>query len=198
MIRLSEDRHVASDLLHRYGAILRQAWGDRRQNDIPVRLAHELAFLPANLELAEAPPHPAPLWTARILLAATLLIALIAAFGRLDIVAVAPGQLIPNANIKVIQPAVTGVVRRILVQNGERVVEGQLLVELDPTQATADADKAKTNKIDAQLTIARAQALLMAQAKNTEPKVARNAYEQGSRPLLNHQSPRTAEVTLAR
>src|ERR1700728_3858762 len=142
MIRLREDRHVVSDLLYRYGAILRQAWGDRRQGDIPVRLAHELAFLPANLELTETPPHPAPLWTARLLLGIALAVVLIATLGRLDIVAIAPGQLIPNADIKVIQPAVTGVVRRILVQNGERVLEGQLLVELDPTQATADADKA--------------------------------------------------------
>jgi hemolysin D len=160
------------DLVGRYTAILRHAWVDRRETDAPVRLAHELAFLPANLELTESPPHPAPVWTARLLVGAALAIAIIAAFGRLDIVAVAPGQLIPNASIKVIQPAVTGVVRRILVQNGERVLAGQLLLELDPTQATADADKAKTNKVDAQLTIARAQALLSAQKDNSHPEVA--------------------------
>jgi hemolysin D len=146
-----------------------------------VRLEHELAFLPANLELTETPPHPAPLWTARLLMGAALMIVVIAAFGRLDIVAIAPGQLIPNANIKVIQPAVTGVVRRILVQNGERVVPGQLLVDLDPTQAGADADKAKTNTADAQLTIARARALLIAQNKNTEPTVARIADASAAR-----------------
>jgi hemolysin D len=124
------------------------------------------------LELTETPLHPAPLWAARLFMGATLAIVLIAAFGRLDIVAVAPGQLIPNANVKVIQSAVTGVVQQILVQNGERVVAGQILVNLDPTQATADADKARTNKVDAQLTIARAKALLIAQENNTEPKVA--------------------------
>jgi hemolysin D len=166
------DAPAVGDLVGRYTAILRHAWGDRRQTDAPVRLAHELAFLPANLELTESPPHPAPLWTARLLMGAALAIAVIATFGRLDIVAVAPGQLIPNANIKIIQPAVTGVVRHILVQNGERVLAEQLLVDLDPTQATADADKAKTNKLDAQLTIARAQALLKAQKNNSEPKVA--------------------------
>jgi hemolysin D len=163
---------ATGDLITRYTAIFRHAWGGRRQTDAPVRLAHELAFLPANLELTESPPHPAPLWTARLLMGAALAIAIVATFGRLDIVAVAPGQLIPNANIKVIQPAMTGVVRRILVQNGERVLAGQLLVDLDPTQATADADKAKTGKVDAQLTIARAQALLKAQQTNSEPKVA--------------------------
>jgi hemolysin D len=100
-----------------------------------------------------------------------LIVVLLATFGRLDIVAVAPGQVIPNANVKVIQTAITGVVRRILVQNGERVAQGQILVELDPTQTGADADKAKTMRVDAQLTIARAQALLVAQKNNSEPKV---------------------------
>jgi len=160
------------DLVDHYGAIIRHAWVHRRQTDTPMRHAHELAFLPANLELIETPPHPAPLWTARLLLGTALAVLLIATFGRLDVVAIAPGQLIPNANIKVIQPAVTGVVRRILVQNGERVVAGQLLVDLDPTQAAADVDKAKTNRIDAQLTIARARSLLTAQEANSEPVVA--------------------------
>ena len=81
----------AGDLVGRYSAILRHAWGDRREIDTPVRLAHELAFLPANLELTESPPHPAPLWTARLLMGAALAIAVIATFGRLDIVEGRPG-----------------------------------------------------------------------------------------------------------
>lgn len=101
-----------------------------------------------------------------------MLVVLISIVGQLDIVAIAPGQLIPSANVKVIQPAITGVIRRIRVQNGERVSAGQLLVELDPTQASADADKAKANQVDAQLTIARARALLLAQDTDTQPKVA--------------------------
>ena len=113
--------------------------------------------------------HPAPLWAARLLVGMIMVVIVLVYFGRLDIVAVAPGQLIPTANVKIVQPAVTGVVRRILVQNGERVEAGQLLVELDPTQATADANKAKTNEIDAQLTMAGARALLRAQAKGAEP-----------------------------
>ncbi len=160
-----------ADLRDRYVPVFRHAWGIR-QNVTSTRLAHELAFLPANLELIETPPHPAPLWTARVLIGAALVVVLVVTFGRLDIVAIAPGQLIPNANIKVIQPAVTGVVRRILVQNGERVLPGQLLVDLDPTLATADVDKAKTSQMDAQLTIARAQALLTAQKTSTDPVVA--------------------------
>jgi hemolysin D len=160
------------ELLSRYSGIISYAWAHRRASDTPKGLDYELAFLPANLELTETPPHPAPLWAARLLVGAVLLVVLIATLGQLDIVAIAPGQLIPNANIKVIQPAVTGVVRQILVQNGDRVKAGQLLIELDPTLAIADADKATTKKIDAQFTIALARALLMAQDSDVDPQVA--------------------------
>lgn len=169
---LIPDLLVLRDLFTRYRAVFRHSWIERRNTDTPKRLPYELAFQPAHLELTETPPHPAPLWTARVLIGTVLAVVLIAIMGRLDIVAVAPGQLIPNANVKMIQPAVTGVIRHILVQNGDRVVPGQLLLELDPTQASADADKAQTNQQDALLNIARARALLLAQDTGVQPKVA--------------------------
>lgn len=172
MSSLGQPFEAVGGLVQRYGSIFRSAWALRRRAETPVRLAHELEFLPAHLELTDTPPHPAPLWTARLLLCVTVAIVVVAIFGQLDIVAVAPGQLIPNANVKLIQPAVTGVVQHIRVQNGERVTAGQLLLDLDTAQASADADKALSNKLDAQLNIARAQALLIAQEKASEPKVA--------------------------
>lgn len=161
-----------TDLLRRYGAVWKAAWAIRRQLEGPPRLAHELAFLPANLELAETPVHPAPKWAMRIIVTLALLAVLIAALGQLDIVAVAKGKLIPDERVKIIQPAVTGVVRRILVHDGQRVSAGQLLIELDPTQSAADSSKAKAAKLDAALAIARAQALLKAQAGGGDPLLA--------------------------
>jgi hemolysin D len=158
-------------LVQRYGSIFRSSWARRHEAETPARLAHEMEFLPAHLELIDTPPHPAPLWTARLIMGAATAIMLVAFFGRLDVVAVAPGQLIPSANVKLIQTAVTGVVEHIRVQNGERVTAGELLLDLDPAQATADADKALTNKLDAQLAIARAHALLIAQEKAVDPHV---------------------------
>lgn len=160
------------DLLRRYGSVFRTAWSIRRELDGQPRASHELAFLPANLELAETPAHPLPRWSMRLIVALAALAALVAMFGQLDIVAVAKGRLIPNDRVKVIQPAVTGVVRRILVHDGQRVHAGDLLIELDTTQATADADKARASKIDAALTVARASALLQAQASGRAPLVA--------------------------
>lgn len=160
------------DLLRRYSAVWRAAWSIRHQLDTRPRLSHERAFLPANLELVETPVHPLPRWSMRIIMILALVVLLISVLGRLDIVAVAKGKLLPDNRVKVIQPAITGVVRRILVRDGQRVTAGQLLLELDPTQATADADKARSSRIDAALAVSRAQALLAAQSQRRAPTVA--------------------------
>ena len=160
------------DLIRRYTAIYHYAWSHRTETDSVVRLPYELAFLPANLELVETPVHPAPLWTSRVIIGLIFAIIVVSIFCRLDIVAIAPGKLIPDDSVKIIQPASTGVVRRILVQNGEHVSVGQMLIELDPVQASADADRARMARLDALLTIAREQALLAAQDARTPPKVA--------------------------
>jgi hemolysin D len=160
------------ELLGRYGAVFRHGWRTRRELDGRQRLPEETAFLPAHLEIVETPVHPAPLWTARIIAILGLCVLLLSIFGHLDIVAVAPGKLIPAARVKDIQPAVTGVVRSILVHDGMRVAAGQLLMELDPTQAEADTDKATAARIDAKLTVARSEALLRAQSLNKRPVVA--------------------------
>jgi hemolysin D len=160
-------------LLNRYRTVFHDAWRIRLENDAPRLLAHERAFLPAHLELVETPVHPLPMWTMRIVVALAVLVVLIALIGKLDIVAVAPGKLIPKEDVKTIQPALTGVVRRILVQDGQRVRAGQLLMELDTTQAAADADKARQSRVDAALTAERSRALLQAQAQGSAPALAK-------------------------
>ncbi len=159
-------------LLARYVAVFQASWAVRRELDTQPRLAHERAFLPANLELVETPVHPLPLWTLRIIVAMVVLAVSIACLGQLDIVATAPGKLIPREQVKTIQPAITGVVRRIPVKDGQRVAAGQLLMELDTTQAAADSDKAHLTRLDAALTAARSEALLDAQAHGQPPRVA--------------------------
>jgi hemolysin D len=157
------------DLLRRYGAVFRTAWSMRAQLEGEPKLAYERAFLPADLELVETPVHPAPRWTMRILVAFAALALLLAFFGRLDIVAVAEGKLIPGERVKIIQPAITGVVRSILVEDGRRVQAGQLLMQLDTTQAAADSDTARSSRINAALAAARSRALLDAQHTGRAP-----------------------------
>ena len=84
----------------------------------------ELAFLPAALEIADTPPSPvgrAIVWS---VVAVFSLALLWACLGKVDIVATAPGKIIPTGRTKTIQPYETGVVRAIYVKDGETVAAG--------------------------------------------------------------------------
>ncbi|WP_186024903.1 HlyD family type I secretion periplasmic adaptor subunit [Burkholderia gladioli] len=163
--------HAWLDLMRRYQTVWRAAWDIRRQFDGPAKLEYELAFQPAHLELVETPVHPAPRWAARVIILLVVIAVLIACFAKLDIVATATGKLVPNARVKVIQPAITGVVREITVRDGQRVKAGDLLVKLDTTQAAADEENAKSSRFDAAFAAARSQALLDALQGGHAPHV---------------------------
>ncbi len=95
-------------------------------------------FRPAIVRLQETPPHPlgrGVLWMTVALFAGLLLWA---AFGRLDIVAVAEGRLVPDTYVKIVQPADAGVVKEILVREGEQVKGGQVLLRMDKTLSESD------------------------------------------------------------
>ena len=67
-----------------------------------------------------------------------LLLIVWAAFGKLDIVASAEGKLVPQSLLKIVQPAEAGVVKQILIQEGDMVTAGQVLARLDTTLVKAD------------------------------------------------------------
>jgi hemolysin D len=128
-------------LLSHYGAVFRTAWDARHELAGPARMADEAAFLPAALSLQATPPHPAPrraMWAIMGVFACGVAWA---CFGKLDIVAVAPGRIVVSEGTKQIQPLETSVVKAIRVQDGDRVKKGQLLIELDPTMASADSSR---------------------------------------------------------
>jgi hemolysin D len=145
--------HPVFELLRRYAAVFKAAWAARTELAGPQRLAHERAFLPAALSLQETPVHPAPrraMWALMALVTAAIVWSCI---GQLDIVAVAPGRVIVSDRTKLVQPLEAGVVKAIHVRDGDKVQAGQLLVELDPTAASAD-----TRTVAEQLATARTQA----------------------------------------
>ncbi|GKT00622.1 HlyD family type I secretion periplasmic adaptor subunit [Acidovorax sp. SUPP3434] len=131
-------RHPVIELLGRYRAVFRAAWAHRAELAGPSRLADEQAFLPAALSLQETPVHPAPRRIAFVLMALFVIALLWAIFGKIDIVAVAPGRVIVSDRTKLVQPLENSVIRRILVKDGDHVQAGQPLLELDPTAARAD------------------------------------------------------------
>ena len=88
-------------------------------------------FLPGPLRLLEQPPSPIPRRLLYWLLALLVLSSLWLVFGRLDIVAVAEGKLVPRTSLKIVQPADAGTVVEIAVTEGEMVLSGQVLLRLD-------------------------------------------------------------------
>jgi hemolysin D len=90
-------------------------------------------------DLVQASPTGAlrvTLWSLVALVAVLLVWALTA---KLDIVATAPGRLVPQSQVKVVQASEPGVVREILVRDGDTVQRGQVLVRMDATLAGVDA-----------------------------------------------------------
>ncbi len=131
-------KHPTLELLSRYQAIFSAAWAHRTELAGPTRLADEVAFLPAALSLQDTPVHPAPRRLAYLLMGLFTLALIWSLIGEVDIVATAPGRIIVSDRTKVIQPLEASVVKAVLVKDGDKVQAGQVLVELDPTMATAD------------------------------------------------------------
>ena len=84
----------------------------------------ELAFLPAALEIVETPASPIGRSIGLTIIVLFCLALAWASFGKIDIVASAPGKIIPSERTKVIQPFESGVVRAIHVRDGSSVQAG--------------------------------------------------------------------------
>jgi len=119
------------------------------------RRDHELAFLPAALEIVETPPSPIGRAIGVTIIAVFVLALAWACLGTVDIVATASGKIIPSGRTKVIQPFEIGVVRAIHVHDGDTVKAGQVLIELDPTINAAESEHMQSDLIAAQLDVAR-------------------------------------------
>ncbi len=102
-------------------------------------------FAPPLLRIQEKPPAPLAGWMLRLLIGLLAGAGLWMVFGQLDIVAVADGKLVPSSYLKIVQPAEQGIVREILVKEGEEVRAGQVLIRMDSVLATADTKALRTD-----------------------------------------------------
>lgn len=146
--------------ISRHWDIVRSALQEEKARAKALGGTSETEFLPAALEIVERPVSPTARWTARLLLISLVLIIIWLTIGKIDVVASAAGRLIPADNVKLVQPAEAGVVRAILVRDGQRVRKGQPLIELDPTVSAAEAEQAVRALEAAELDAARSRAIL--------------------------------------
>lgn len=94
-------------------------------------------FKPMLSEIEDSPVSPLgrfTFWTVSALILITTLWLII---GKIDIVVNARGIVIPDGEAKIIQPLETGIVKEILVKEGDFVKKGQILISTD--SATTDA-----------------------------------------------------------
>jgi hemolysin D len=132
------------------------------------RAESELAFLPAALEIVETPPSPVGRAIGATVIGVFCLALIWASFGTVDIVATAPGKIVPSGRTKVIQPFETGVVRAIHVRDGQKVKAGEVLIELDPTMTDAERDHLKSDLLSSQMDVARLRAAVSGKSDPTE------------------------------
>ena len=95
-------------------------------------------FAPSMVQLQQRPPAPLGRTVLRVVAILFVCIILWAVFGKLDIVAVAEGKLVPKTYLKIVQPSEQGIVKEILVKEGQAVTKGQLLMRMDAVLSTAE------------------------------------------------------------
>lgn len=120
----------------------------------------ETEFLPGALEIVERPPAPASRYIAASILLFFVVALLWATLGSVDIIATAPGKIVPTGRTKIIQPLESGVVHAIHVQDGQKVKAGDVLIEIDTTISAAERDRLKNDTMQALLDSARLKAAL--------------------------------------
>ena len=141
-----------------------------------------LDFSPAILRLQRQPPSPLPRTILYLLLALVAGLLVWSFFGRLDIIAVAPGRLVPSSYVKVVQPADAGIIKEILVREGDLVKKDQVLVRMDASLSEADSRQVQVQLYTAAMQLRRIDAELagqeLAAEANDNPELFRQALAQ--------------------
>lgn len=105
-----------------------------------------------------------------------------ALLGRLDVVATAQGEVVPSTQVKSVQHLEGGIVRAILVREGQRVDAGEPLIELDPVRSDADVAQLTVQLTNLKIEIARLEAESAGAGRISFPGGIAEAYpEQTSR-----------------
>jgi hemolysin D len=126
-------------------------------------------FSPTMLEVQTSPPAPMARSIAWAVSAALFLFVLWSLWADFDITVSSVGSAIPSAKTKVVQALEVGRVVAIHVKDGDEVVQGQRLIELDATLAAADREKSGQDAEDASLDVLRLGAQLKGLAQLPRP-----------------------------
>ncbi|MGH6631117.1 MAG: biotin/lipoyl-binding protein, partial [Burkholderiales bacterium] len=122
--------------------------------------ANALEFAPGILRAQEQAPSPLPRMVLYVVFALFVAMLAWALIGKLDIIAVAQGKLVPASYVKIVQPAESGVVKEILVREGQEVKAGEVLMRMDTQVSDADVETVGTDLYLRELQLRRIEAEL--------------------------------------
>lgn len=125
----------------------------QRQDD-----THE--FKPLLAEIEDEPLHPLGRTTFWVVVSAIVFFGGWTWFGKVDVVVSARGRVIPQGEIKILQPLTTGVVSSILVKEGDFVKKDQVLMEIDPSGTEPELASMQDNAGQLELELLRLDAIL--------------------------------------
>ncbi len=164
-------------------------------------------FLPGALATMERPPARHLRMATWIIICFVVIAILWVSFSKVDIIVSAQGKIVPVGQVKIIQPAGEGIVRKLYVQNGQAVKQGDALLELDSTSSIADKQQLNMRFYKARLTVQRLRAELgedivlgdgvpylnasLLDSENSHLKASKNAFLESVQ-ILQHERDQAA------
>lgn len=130
----------------------------RRRAGVPALRRTDVPYVSPVHAAQVVEPAPVTMWAVYLLLAAIATAVAWAAFAKVDIVAKANGRVVPDGREQIIASLEGGIVRELLVREGQQVEEGQALALLDPTRFEAQQAEGAARKLALQGTLARLEA----------------------------------------
>lgn len=100
-------------------------------------------------------PAPAAMYAIYLILVALVVALGWASMAQIDIIAKANGRVVPDGREQVIASLEGGILRELMVREGQQVVEGQALAMLDPTRFEAQQAEGTAKHLALQGTLAR-------------------------------------------
>lgn len=139
----------------------------------PALQRSDLPYISASRSASVVDPAPAAMWAVYLLLAAIAAAIGWAWMARIDIVARATARVIPDGREQVIASLEGGILRELLVKEGQQVNPGDDLAHLDPTRFMAQQAEGVARRVALRGTASRLEAEMSGQTLRFPPEVAR-------------------------
>jgi adhesin transport system membrane fusion protein len=111
-------------------------------------------------------PLPRVTWVLYLLLVVLVTAVVWAGLTKVDQLSRSDGVIVPDGREQVIASAEVGILRELLVREGDRVEKDQVLARLDPTRVEAQQNEGQVKRLASKATVAR----LIAEANSTPLK----------------------------